>query len=395
MKINILQLIGSFHTGGSERQAVQLVRLLKQQENCRVFVACLNKEGVLRREIEDLGFTDFPEFPLTSFYDANFLRQLRKFAKFLRENEIDIIQTSDFYTNIFGMIAGRLAKTPVRIAAKRDSGTKTAAQQFLERRAFNLAHAVVVNAEAVKKHLLKRGVAPEKLATIYNGLNLERLKPAQTREETLREFNLSDDENVKFVTIIANFRSDVKNHPMFLRAARKTKEKFPVARFILAGEGELSGEMKSYAEKLGLQNETFFIGRCAKVAELLAISNVCVLTSKTEGFSNSILEYMAAGKPVVATNVGGACEAIIENETGFLIDSNDDDALANRLIELLVSEEKADAMGRKARQIIEEKFSTAAQLEKNLALYERLLKRNGKFTKTTFLSENTREELVK
>lgn len=394
MKINILKLIGSFHTGGSERQAVQLVHLLNQQKNCRVFVACLNKEGVLRQEVEDLGFTDFPEFPLTSFYDANFLRQLRRCAKFLRENEIDIIQTSDFYTNIFGMLAGWLAKTPVRIAAKRETGTKTAAQQFIERRAFDLAHSIVVNAEAVKKHLIEKGVEPEKPVMIYNGLDLERLKPKQTRAETLAEFNLPAEKNIKFVTIIANFRSEVKNQKMFLRAAQKVKENFPAARFILAGEGELLGETKKFADKLGLKKETFFTGRCAKVADLLAISDVCVLTSKTEGFSNSILEYMAAGKPVVATNVGGASEAIIENETGFLVASDDDETLANRAVELLNDGEKAEAFGQKARQIIEEKFSAAARLKKNLALYERLLS-GGKFSKKSFLSENAGEELVK
>lgn len=392
MKINVLQLIGSFYTGGSERQAVQLVRLLSQQKNCRVFVACLNKEGVLRQEIEDLGVTDFPEFPLTSFYDANFLRQLRRLVKFLRENEIDIIQTSDFYTNIFGMIAGWLAKTPVRIAAKRDTGTKSSAQLFLERRAFNLANAIVVNAEAVKKKLLEKGITPEKLVTIYNGLNLESLKPKQKREETLKEFNLSDEKHLKFITIVANFRNELKNQKMFLRAAQKVSEKFLNARFVLAGEGELLDEMKDFSKELGIENKTFFTGRCAKVAELLAVSDICVLSSKTEGFSNSILEYMAAGKPVVATNVGGASEAVIENETGFLIDSDDSETLANRLIELLSDEEKAKVMGSRGRQIAEGNFSLQAQLEKNLALYEKLLSLKN-VSRNSFSAKNG--ELIK
>src|SRR5437868_3339236 len=218
MKTKVLQLIGSFHTGGSERQAVGLVRMLSAEESCRVFVACLNGEGVLREEIERLGFRDFPEFPLTSFYDPNMLRQLKRCAKFLGENRIKIIQTSDFYTNVFGMLAGALAKTPVRIAAKRETGTRTPAQALLERQAFRLARAIVVNSNAVKKHLVKSGVPAEKIATIYNGLDLEKLKPVMKREDALREFDLPDDEKIRFVTIVANFRSDVKNHRMFLRA---------------------------------------------------------------------------------------------------------------------------------------------------------------------------------
>jgi glycosyltransferase involved in cell wall biosynthesis len=94
----------------------------------------------------------------------------------------------------------------------------------------------------------------------------------------------------------------------------------------------------------------------------------------TEGFSNSILEYMAAGKPIVATNVGGAGEAISEGENGFLVASNDDEMLANRLLELLRDAEKAKTFGARGRAIVEEKFSTAAQLKKTLDLYDRLLR---------------------
>lgn len=393
MKTKILQLIGSFHSGGSERQAVQLVRLLKQEKTGEVFVACLDKRGVLLEEIERLGCTDFPEFPLTSFYDANFPSQLRRCAEFLRENKIEIIQTSDFYTNVFGMLAGRLAKTPARIAAKRETGTRTPAQSFIERRIFSFAHAIVANAEAVKKHLIETGISAEKISVIYNGLNLERLKVTRRRTEILREFKLPDVANLQFVTIIANFRSEVKNQKMFLRAAQKVKEKVPEAKFVLAGEGELLNESKNYAAELGIGGETFFTGRCAKVAELLSVSDICVLSSKTEGFSNSILEYMAAAKPVVATNVGGASEAIVENETGFLIASDDDETMARRLTELLTDKEKAEKMGGRGRKVIEEKFSTAARLEKNLALYERLLSEKKLFSGNHFSAEN--KELIK
>ena len=161
---------------------------------------------------------------------------------------------------------------------------------------------------------------------------------------------------------------------MFLRAARKVKEKLENVNFIVAGEGELIAETKAFAGELGLEKNTFFIGRCAKVAELLSISDICVLSSESEGLSNSILEYMAAAKPVVATAVGGASEAVLENETGFLVASNDDEALAHRLIELIENPEKAKAMGRKGKKIVEEKFSLTSKTEQTLLLYKKLLK---------------------
>jgi glycosyltransferase involved in cell wall biosynthesis len=375
---NVLQIIGSFHQGGSERQAVQLVRLLSKEGSYRVFVACLSGEGVLRAEIEQLGYGDIPEFPLVSFYDANMLRQLRRCAKFVGDNNIEIVQTHDFYTNVFGMAAGALAKVPARIAAKRETGMRTAAQKFVERRSFNIAHAIVTNADAVKNYLIESGVTARKITTVYNGLDLQRLSPAETnRQKILHEFGLPVDEKMRFVTIVANLRSAVKNHQMFLRAARKVKEKIKNVNFIVVGEGELIANTKALASELGLEKDTFFTGRCTKVAELLSVSDVGVLSSESEGFSNSILEYMAAAKPVVATAVGGASEAIIENETGFLIAANDDAAMANRLIELLENPGKAKAMGIRGRKIVEERFSVAAQIEKTLTLYETLSSRKA------------------
>jgi glycosyltransferase involved in cell wall biosynthesis len=160
---------------------------------------------------------------------------------------------------------------------------------------------------------------------------------------------------------------------MFLKAAQKVYEKIENVAFVLAGEGELIEPLQSFAADLNIGNNVFFIGSCAKVGELLSISDVGVLSSKSEGFSNSILEYMSAAKPVVATNVGGASEAIVEGETGFLVESDDDRAMANRLIELLRNPEKAVEMGKKGRMIVEKSFSLEAQTEKTLTLYKTLL----------------------
>ena len=160
---------------------------------------------------------------------------------------------------------------------------------------------------------------------------------------------------------------------MFLRAAQTVAEKRPESHFVLAGEGELKNELEDLAAQYNIKDKTHFIGRCTTIPELLSVSSVGVLTSFAEGFSNSILEYMAAKLPVVATNVGGASEAIVKNETGFLIESDDDKTMANRLIELLENHEQAKRFGERGREIVEEKFSCAAQLENTLKLYERKL----------------------
>lgn len=372
MKKNVLQLVGSFHQGGSERQAVQLLKLLRRDGTYNIFLASLNNEGILRDEVEELGFTEIPEFKLTSFYDLNFVKKLQNCVRFLKKNKIEIIHTHDFYTNVFGIAAARLARVPLKIASKRETGgMRSKLQRRIEKRIFSIADAIVINSEAVKNYLSAEGVSAEKIRVIYNGIDLERLAPQEIRRRKIcEELNLPTDENIKFITLVANLRHAVKNQPMFLRVAQRLTKECPDAHFILAGEGELKDDLENLAKELDIAANTHFIGRCAKIPELLSISFAGVLTSFAEGFSNSILEYMAAKLPVVATDVGGASEAIIESKTGFLVESNDDEAMANRLFELLQNPEKAKKMGELGRKKVEEDFSCASQLEKTINLYE-------------------------
>ncbi len=374
VKQNILHMIDSFHQGGTERQAVQLIRLLHDSGQYRMHVACLDGGGVLRGEVEGLGLGEIPEFRLTSFYDRNALVQLRRLTHLLRERRIDVVHTHDFYTNVFGMAAATLAQVPVRIASRRETlGMRSGAQKKIERFAYRLAHAIVANAEAVRDQLVIEGVREKKIQVVHNGLDLARISLSANlkREEILSMFGLP--EGKRFVTIVANLRHPVKNHPMFLRAAQQVRAAVSDAAFVLAGEGELTRELRDMAAALGLAKDVFFTGRCEKVAELLSVSEICALSSKAEGFSNSLLEYMAAGKPVVATDVGGARETVIEAETGYLVASGDDRAMAERLIALLSDPERARKMGERGRRVVENNFSCQAQLERTEGLYGRLL----------------------
>lgn len=375
MSYEILQLIGSFHTGGSERQAVQLTRLLHESGRYRVHVATLDGTGALRPEVERLGLGEIPAYPLTSFYDRHAVEQARRFAAHLRKLKIDVVHTHDFYTNIFGMAAATLARVPVRIASRRESAMRTAVQRYVERCAYRLADAVVANCEEVRGQLIREGVRAGKVVTVYNGLEMERVRPRPglRRAEALAAFNLPHGR--RLVTIVANMRLAMKDHPTFLRAAQRVRAAVPDAAFVLAGEGELTEGLRALAAQLGLQHDAFFIGRCDNVAELLAVSDICVLSSQSEGFSNSILEYMAAARPVVVTNVGGAREAVAHGESGYLAPAGDDEAMATHIVSLLHDPERARLMGERGRRIIEQKFSSAAQLERTRDLYERLLAR--------------------
>ncbi|HEX6649329.1 MAG TPA: glycosyltransferase, partial [Pyrinomonadaceae bacterium] len=134
MKPAVLQLIDSFNQGGSERQALQLTRLLSESGRFKVHLASLSPEGSLRASIADLDLGEIPSFSLTSFYDQNAVRQLRSFVRWLKSSHIDILHTHDFYTNIFGMSGGVLARLPVRVASMREtSGMRSMAQAHVQR----------------------------------------------------------------------------------------------------------------------------------------------------------------------------------------------------------------------------------------------------------------------
>jgi glycosyltransferase involved in cell wall biosynthesis len=368
----ILHLIDNFEQGGTERQAVQLVRLLHEGGRFRVRVACFRGHGVLRAEVERLNLGEIPEYPLRGFGHPKFGAQLVRFARHLRREGVRLVHAHGFYTNTFGVLGATLAGVPVRISSRRETEwLRTPAQRALERQVFRLSQAVVANAEAVGRQLVRAGVPESKVFTVHNGLDTARLAPRRSRAEALAHFRLP--EGRRFVTIVANLHHRVKDHPTFLRAARRVRGRVTDAAFVVAGEGNLREEYRALASELGVGDDVFFTGRCESVGDLLSVSDVCVLSSTAEGFSNSILEYMAAGRPAVVTDVGGAREAIEDGRNGYVVAAGDDEAMAARVASLLEDADGARRMGEDGRRRVEEKFSCEAQLARTEALYESLL----------------------
>ena len=374
-KPSVLQIVHGFLEGGSERQMIQMATLLHESGDYEVHVASLSTEGVLRSHVERLGIPVI-DLPLTSFYDANMVRQTSRFVSYLKKHKIKLVHSHDFYSNIFGMSGSMLAGIRGRIASKRETtGTRTRAQTTVEHSAFRLAHAVVANAAAVKDQLVAEGVKSDKVVVIHNGIDVTRFQPDGNSNQDLARLNLNltTVAGRPSITMVANFEYRVKDHPMLLRTAQRVRQEFPEALFVIAGEGPLREETQKLAVELGVESSCLFMGRCANVPDLLATSDICVLSSQAEGFSNSILEYMAAGRPVVATDVGGASEAIVEGQTGHLVSAGDDHAMADRIISLLRDSDKRRSMGLKGRRLVEQKFSCENRLANTSTLYQKFL----------------------
>jgi glycosyltransferase involved in cell wall biosynthesis len=375
-KKNVLLLIGSFHSGGAETQLVQLARLLTRSDRYHPFMACLRKEGVLLEEVTRLGLGEVPEYRMTSFATPGALRQLLRLASHMRRNDIQVIHTEGFYTNVFGLTAAALAGVRARIGFRGEiDGLRTPAQKRVERVVFRSCHTIHANSQAVMDRLVSEGVPRRRVTVVHNGLDFTRVTPPPdfNRPAFLRSLGLPLDR--QFVTIVANLRHAVKDYPMFLRAAKRIHDLVPKAAFLAAGEGDLLPVMRDLAGHLGIAGDVFFLGHCPDVAGLLHVSDVCVLTSTAEGFSNAILEYMAAGRPVVATNVGGATEVITHGVNGFLVPSGDDGALASHVRSLLENAQMRQDIGTLARRVVEERFSDQAQLRNTERMYDETLAR--------------------
>jgi glycosyltransferase involved in cell wall biosynthesis len=178
------------------------------------------------------------------------------------------------------------------------------------------------------------------------------------------------------VGIIANL-TPVKNHRCFLAAAALILKKVKHTKFLLIGEGPLKPELEKLARKLGISQHIIFMGACDNIPQVLDLIDVSVISSHREGFSNTILESTAMGKPIVATDVGGNSEAVQDGETGYIVPPDNPDALAEKVLGILSNADKAESMGLSGKKMVIERFALPRMVEHTQQLYHGLLEEKG------------------
>jgi glycosyltransferase involved in cell wall biosynthesis len=277
----------------------------------------------------------------------------------------------------FGLLPAIWSRVPVIIVTERNAGVRkdmgAGARLFLKMEDFfsRYADLAISNSEAGKQSLVQRGISPERIRTIYNGLNFQRLLTDKTQVQQVRQrYNIPP--HIPVVGMMARF-SLQKNHGAFFSLAALVNQMRPDVHFALLGDGPRRSEMEALCESLGLRQQTTFFGEHADVGPYLSTFDVMVLTSDAEGCSNSILEAMSLGKPVVATDVGGNREVIVPGETGFLVPRGDVNTAANRVIDLLHRTEKAREMGNRARGIVLSRFSLEKMVNEYSNVFETTL----------------------
>jgi glycosyltransferase involved in cell wall biosynthesis len=383
--IRVLTFLNGFAFGGTEKQAGNLVRALDRSK-FELHVGCLKAVGHLASEFQTEA-ASFVEYRIDHLYNHRALKQLMRLARDIRRRGIDIVHTYGFYGNVFAIPAARLAGTPVVIASIRDMGNVwTSRQRLVQRLVCRLADCILVNAEAVKQQLIFEGYDATKISVISNGIVLPDTRSSSCQAGLHQEFGLPP--GAPLVAVLSVLRRE-KGIEYFLDAARIISQRRPDARFLIVGDsvyrapgsnesvGDSSyrEELESYAKNLGLQDRVIFTGFRFDAAAVLSQACVSVLPTLTEALSNTILESMAAGKPVVATNVGGNPEAVVDGLTGLLVPPRDPAALADAISCVLADPERASRMGEAGRQRVTERFSVDAMVRATEKLYLDLLTR--------------------
>jgi glycosyltransferase involved in cell wall biosynthesis len=214
----------------------------------------------------------------------------------------------------------------------------------------------------------KEGCPRNRTWVIPNGIDADRFSPRLPDPKLRQELGLPPDASV--IAIVAALRPE-KNHELFLRMAAMIHRRFADTHFLIVGDGPRRKMLEDLTAQLGLQQVVHFLGTRDDIPEILACTDIVVLSSHMEANPLSLLEAMACGKPVVATRVGSVPTNVLDGLTGFLVPPGDVSAMADRCGLLLSSPQLRQEMGRAGRQHI----LTRASLEVTIKGYEELIRR--------------------
>jgi glycosyltransferase involved in cell wall biosynthesis len=333
--VPIGMVMTSFEPGGTERQMIELVRRL-DCARWTVHVACFHARGAWFGRVAE-AVESVAEFPVTSFRDPDVLRHVWSFARWCRANRLAVVHTTELYSNIFGLPGAALARVPVRIANRREvNPDKSVGQLALQRAGYAVAHKVVANSRAAADRLRLEHVPARKIVVIPNGLSAD-YTPERPPARPPRK-----------VVVVANLRSE-KGHDVLIDAAPAIVAQFPDATFEIVGAGPELDSLTARADSHGVRGAFTFLGHRDDVPARLAAADIFVLPSRSEAFPNAVIEAMAAGLPIVASNVGGIPELVTDRRTGLLAPAGDARALTDRIIALMADARLAASLGAAAR----------------------------------------------
>jgi glycosyltransferase involved in cell wall biosynthesis len=365
----VLHLITSFEIGGTERQAVELLKRL-DAERYDVRLAVLRNEGPFYKEIES-RFSNLPEFPLTSFYNVNAVKQLARLRRLMVRQRIDILHAHDFYSGLLGATAARLAGVRVIACQRHLMLSDRRVHELGTKLIHRLAHRLLVNSEAIRDRIIDHDSAtPGKIRVIKNGILEVTESRRDAREQLCRDLGIES--NAKLIGTVARLQP-VKGHRFLIEAAAMVLRNRPDAHLVLVGDGPLRTEIEAQCAGLGISNRVHLLGDRTDVTQLVSAFDLLVLASLHEGLPNAVMEAMAARVPVVATAVGGTRELIEDGVTGYLVPPANSQALADRIGFALGDQENHAEIISAARRRVTSEYGIGRMVESVESLYDELM----------------------
>lgn len=372
--MKILFFIDSLVAGGKERRLIELMKGIKLQPNIEFQLVVMSHE---------IHYQEVFDFDITIHYlirtTKKGLSVFNKFYKICKEYKPDIVHCWDSMTAVIAvpackmlhikLVNGMVVNTPV----KQNIFNR---HWFRAKLTFPFSNLIIGNSKAG----LKAYSAPiRKSSCIYNGMDLNRFnnlkEPSCIRKEIFRD----DSNNVFIAGMVAAFEPR-KDYKSLIKAAEALISTNNDIRFILIGDGADFNEIKNSVPGL-LLNKIIFLGKRSDVESIVNIFDVGILLTNRkvhgEGISNSIIEYMALGKPVIATRGGGTNEVVIDNNNGFLIDGDNSDQLIEKIEILMKQKSLKKDLGENGNRMIREKFDLKIMTNHYLVAYHKLLKKNN------------------
>ena len=368
--VRILFLVNGFAIGGAEVKLLELVKELKTRfpETYYPIVCAVGQGGPLQERFEKMNVETYV-FPKKHKYDVS---MIYKVYQLLQKRHIDIVHTTLFYADIIGAYTAKLVgiKRVVSwdaMTAPYHYGMKNLLAYRLASKWFTVSAAV---SQAIREKIVQeRHVPVEKTTTIHYGVDLQHFK--DTRNDAYRKKLGFHSKDIVLGTVAR--LSEQKGHWYLIDAVKEVVRKYPNIHVLFIGDGPLRKELELQVKRHGLDSIIQFLGFRSDIKELLGVFDIFILPSLFEGLPNVILEAMACGKPVIATNVSGIPEVVVDHQTGILIPPKDSDAIVQAIFEMLQDPGKIKMMGRMSRERVEKKFNLEGQVNAFIRLYEKML----------------------
>lgn len=367
--IHVCFMIQRLLRGGTETQLVALINHL-DRARVRPFLCLLDGEDELSRSLEPRRCCVM-RLGVRSLRDPRNLAKAVRLLRFFWANRIDVLQTYFADSTYFGVPLARAAGIPRIVKTRFNLGHwLTPVHQSLGRLFTRFADATVTNCQACSAAVVRdEGAPPGAITVITNGVDLG---PFSAIPDLAMDSGKTGSGKTCRVGMVANLRP-VKDPLTFLHAARRLADEFPDMTFAIAGDGEMRRTLDAIVSEWGLSSRVRFLGPVTEIPTFLGGIDIAVLCSRAEGLPNSILEYMAAGRAIVSTNVGGVPQLINNGREGLLVPPGDPEALANAIAALARDPHLAQRLGMAARRHVRAGFSMEARARKFEAFYQDLL----------------------